>query len=547
MIESLKSNVRPLTIARLGAAAVVIGEALCQGQGIRLGQSSVLSNKVHAFNAHSPEHVQILVNADAGQVFYYRQDNGRIGHLDIFHECGRVDHQMTAQYICLALEFYQALARAQAAFSGDGQVNPDFVDIQTATGGGRITGHLRNGQKPSVRRVHENHVHVALLLPQDSLVCLFYIVAAVETAIMDLGLELRCNECISYVEGADCQADLSPYADNTDSLLTGQPAEKTGQQAWVMPNTVLDIDCNVVPVCGASASYANPDLLAAKQGRSQTYVGVDEFQPADKLRQQRQAICQVAGGEPAFSVPALYDCYKQALWQGRQRPGKTTCKKVIRKYQELGSKAVACTCQPGAAGFDVTATVNAVAERLLTEELSGGLLITAKDLRYSGCRQRPGADICLLVDSSGSMAGERIQAARQIAAKISHFGGGRISLVAFQDKRAVILRPFTHNRQAVLTAFAEIVPQGATPLALGIKYALAYVKEQQSGKALLVLITDGMPSKRYDENIQPLAEALSAADELRKENYGFLCIGLGSNADFLQKLTTAGGGVLFPL
>ncbi|MBP2634900.1 MAG: hypothetical protein H6Q72_807 [Firmicutes bacterium] len=547
MVESLKTNLMPLAIVRLREAAAVIGEELCKGHGIRLGQSTVVSNNVHAFDAHKPEYVQILVNADAGQVFYYRQDRGRIGHLDIFHECGRVDHQLAARYICVALEVYQNLAGEQNLLTGNCQVNPDYVDIQTATGGGKITGNLQNGQKPSVQRVHENHVHVALLLPQDNLACLFYIVAAVETAIMDLGLELRCNEGISYVKGADGLADLSPYADKTDSLLTGQAVQKSGQQVWLMPDATGDSPLKVAPVCEDSVSSVTTGLVSANQGGAQTYVGGDGFLKVSELRKPQQVTCQAPGTAAAFSVKALYDCYKQALGQGRQRAGKTTYKKNIRKYQQLGSKTIAFTCQPGSSGFDVTATVSAAAKRLVTEELTGSLRITAQDLRYSGYRQRPGTDICLIVDSSGSMAGNRIQTARQLASKISRFGCGRISLVIFQDKRAVILRSFTTSRQVVLAGFAEIVPRGATPLAAGIKYALAYVKEQQAGKPLLVLITDGMPSKRYDENIQPLAEALSAADELRKENCGFLCIGLGSNDDFLPKLTTAGGGVLFSL
>lgn len=547
MVESLKANLMPLAIARLSEAAAVIGEELCRGRGIRLGQTTVVSNNVHAFDAHKPEHVQILANADAGQVFYYRQDSGRIGHLDIFHECGSVDHQLVARYICAALEFYQSLAGGQSSLTGNWQVNPDYVDIQTATGGGRVTGRLQNGQKPSVQRVHENHVHVALLLPQDNLVCLFYIVAAVETAIMDLGLELRCNEGISYVKGAEGLADLSPYADKTDSLLTGNVVQKAGPQAWLTSDAAGDSPLTEASVYEGSVSPVTPGLLSAKLRGSQTYVGGDILLKDGQLRQPQQIACPVPGHTAAFSVKALYDCYRQALVQGRQGSGKTTYKKNIRKYQQLGNKAIACTCLPGSAGFDVMATVGAAAKRLVTEELIGSLRITAQDLRYSECRRRPGTDICLLVDSSGSMAGNRIQTARQIAAKISRFGCGRISLVIFQDKHAVILRTFTNSRQVILAAFDEIVPKGATPLAAGITCALTYIKEQQAAKPLLVLITDGMPSKRYDENIQPLAEALSAADKLKKENCGFLCIGLDSNDDFLPKLTKSGGGVLFSL
>lgn len=218
MFDKLQSGLANLSLVRLSTAAEVIREALDSGLGIRLGQCTVLSNKVHAFNADSPEHLQIMTNADAGQVFYCRQDRNAIGHLDIFHECGLVDHQLAASYVCSALGAYSVFAEQGTIF---GFVNPDFVDIQTATGGGRITGHLRGGYKPSLRRVHENHVHIAFLLPSGNLSCLFYIVAAVETAILEQGFELRCNERISYVATDEYQVDLSPYNEISDSLLAG--------------------------------------------------------------------------------------------------------------------------------------------------------------------------------------------------------------------------------------------------------------------------------------------------------------------------------------
>ena len=548
MFDNLKSNLSPLTIERLGDAAAVVGAALNKGQGTRLGQSTVVSNKVHAFNTHSPEHVQILVNADAGRVLYYRQDNGRIGHLDIFHECGSVDHKLASQYICLALEFYHDLAKLQTATGSCGQITPDYVDIQTATGGGRITGCLQGGQKASVQRVHENHVHVTLLLPQDSICGLFYIVAAVETAIIDVGLELRCNECISYVEAAEGQADLSPYADKTDSLLTGQASEQSVQQVRPMPDTAVDIDLAVAPMSEDSVNPVSRDLLPDKQEGGQTYVELAVSRQAGETKKMQVNTCQThREGLGDFSAKGLYECYRQAVRQVRQWSCKTTYKKTIPKYRYLGSRAIACGCQASSAGFDVTATISAAAERLRTEDLTSGLWIAAKDLRFFGCRQRQAVDICLLVDSSGSMVGKRLQSAKHIASQICRFGCSRISLVTFQDKSAVILQNFTNNRSPVFNAFNEIVPSGATPLALGIKRALAYLKEQQVRKPLLVLITDGMPSKRYDENSQPLTEALSAADEIRKENCGFLCIGLDHNDSFLQKLTASAGGVLFSL
>lgn len=217
-------NLTRLPLLDLGRATASIARALAAGQAARLGQSAVLSTKVHAFALHKPEHVQILINTDAGQVFYHRKDCGAVCHLDVFHECGEIDHGLTAGYICQAVTFYNAYASRQRGGPYPGLVNSALIDLQTATGGGRITGSLLGGQKFSVRRVHENHVHVTLRTPANDFACLFYIVAAVEAAIQAMSLELRCNESISYAEAADGQLDLSPYTDQTDSFLNGRPA-----------------------------------------------------------------------------------------------------------------------------------------------------------------------------------------------------------------------------------------------------------------------------------------------------------------------------------
>ncbi len=547
MSNSLKANLAPLSLDRLGQTAAVISEVLEQGQGIRLGQSAVLSSKVHAFHAYSPECVQIMVNSDAGQVFYYRQDKGKIGHLDIFHECGMVDHLLVARYVCLALEAYRTLSMQQTPLMRGGLINPEFVDIQTATGGGRITGRLQGGQKLSVRRVHENHVHVALLLPQDKFHCLFYIMTAVETAIMDLGLELRCNEGISYVEAADCKSDLSPYADKTDSLLTNDPAAEVNQSTYQQSDDAGDMVPELAPDGGRVGSSPGSGTLPANKNCGQTFVGEEGSLQGGKQAKTYQRKSEAYKDIPVFSLKGLYNSYKQAVRQRQCRSGVGLYRRNLRKLEEFGSKSRICNQQVCSGGFDVTATISAAAERLLAEGITGRLQIKAPDIRYTWCCRQKSSDVCLLVDCSGSMAGSRLQAARYAAGEISKFGYSRLSLLIFQDKQAVVMRPFTTSRQQVLQAFAEIVPRGATPLALGLRYSLAYLKEQKVRKPLLVLITDGVPSKRYDENIQPLTEALAAAGEIKQGDCGFLCIGLDSTDGFLQKLTAAAGGVMYSL
>ncbi|SDE91952.1 vWA domain-containing protein [Sporomusa acidovorans] len=542
MPDTLRHSLARLPLARLGEAAAIVAEALGRDQGVRIGQSTVLSTKVHAFLSHRPEHVQIMVDSDAGHCFYHRKDYGRIGHMDIFHECGEVNHRIAAQYICSALAHYRELA-AQPALAGAGMVNPDFVDIQTATGGGRINGSLQYGKKLSVRRVHENHVHVALKLSMDNLFCLFYIVAAVEAAILDLGLEPRRNECIFHVESTDCLADLSPYSDQTDSKLIGQSPEASQQAAMAGDNSC----CSANEFSPGPAFSGNPagSVLPATGSRGQTYVSLKEsVQGPDKKTNCECSRLQEKRATGFYS-PGLYDSFRQAVSLMQQRSGVVKGgPPTLSVCQDAGRPVSACSFQNCSLGLAVAATVSAAATRL-AEGASGKLRIGAQDLRFINRHQQPDSDICLLVDSSGSMADSRLQAAGYLAAEISRFGYNRLSLLSFQDNQAAVIEPFTASRQVVLNAFEKINPHGATPLALGIRYSLTFMKEQQVKNPLLILITDGIPSCRMDENRQPLADALAAAAEIRIASCSFLCIGLDSGDNFLQKLTTAAGGVMY--
>ncbi|HWR42894.1 vWA domain-containing protein [Sporomusa sp.] len=547
MAEGLNLSLARLPFVRLTVPAAVVGQALEEGRGVRLGQSAVLSTKVHAFNSQSPEHVQIMVNADAGQVFYHRQDSGAICHLDIFHQCGTVDHVLAARYVCQAVEFYHRLAGEQADVACRGLVSPDLIDIQTAAGGGRITGALTGGQKVSLRRVHENHVHLAIKLPYAHSVCLFYIVAAVETAILNAGLELRCNEQISCVDSTDSEADLSPYTDQTDSLLTGQAS---GEQQYKGSNASASMSSRMEAPSPDRDSAPLPSV-GRKQENSfctgQTLVSIKE-NPGDYAKPYDRGLKGAADATPqhsSFYAPGLSDSLKQAIAFVRNRQSTAKNSRITQHYQSSAGKLIAGDNHCCTAGLDVAATVTAAASRLITEGRESRLRIHPADLRFVTRRPRRTYDVCLLTDSSGSMAGPRLAAAKYLAEEIMRGGCSRVSLVTFQDNRAEVLKPFTVSRQAALSAFDTITPYGATPLALGIRRSLDYLREQQAEKPLLVLITDGIPSRKYEETANPLTEAMSAASEIKQSNYGFLCIGLDTDDGFLKKLTVAAGGVLY--
>ncbi|MCG0239590.1 MAG: VWA domain-containing protein [Firmicutes bacterium] len=182
---------------------------LHRGEGVRFGEAAVVSRRVHLMDPAVPEEVVVLGHADAGQVFYGRRDRDRVLHIDLFHQVGPVDHRRVA-------------AAVRRVLSQCGQ--PDlahYVDVQTSTGGGRVTGDLTYGTRPSLRAAHRNHIHLAAEIGDGGLPLLYPLILALEEEVLAQGLEIRR---VDRLRGAPAgrgavPLDMSDYTDVSDSLL----------------------------------------------------------------------------------------------------------------------------------------------------------------------------------------------------------------------------------------------------------------------------------------------------------------------------------------
>ena len=203
------------------AAAAKIGPVLSRGFGVRLGETAAVSRRLHTLTPGLPGEVQIVAAADAGLVFYGRPKPDQVVHADVFHDAGQVDHRAVGRACVAAADTFGRFGLR------------DLIDVQTGTGGGRASGLLAYGAKESLKRAHLSHVHLAVMLDDADLVFLFYLVSAVEGAIIAQGFSLRRldrirNE-VSLTGGGARPADLSPYASFTDSFLKGP-----GRGPWSM-------------------------------------------------------------------------------------------------------------------------------------------------------------------------------------------------------------------------------------------------------------------------------------------------------------------------
>jgi Mg-chelatase subunit ChlD len=137
----------------------------------------------------------------------------------------------------------------------------------------------------------------------------------------------------------------------------------------------------------------------------------------------------------------------------------------------------------------------------------------------------------LLIDTSGSMAGNKISQAKQGAtdfARSANLRGFAAGLAVFGDRAAMVCDPtFEANTFQKKIARVNVgIVGNSTNLAAGLQLANKFVNLNA-----VVVVTDGQPDSQ--------GNALRAADALKQRGIDILCIGT-DDADrlFLAKLAT---------
>jgi Ca-activated chloride channel family protein len=154
----------------------------------------------------------------------------------------------------------------------------------------------------------------------------------------------------------------------------------------------------------------------------------------------------------------------------------------------------------------------------------------------------PPLNMCLVLDRSTSMTGERLDTARSSAVEImrllrpqDHFG-----LVTFSDKAEVLIPSDAHlTPTAANSRLIEIQTSGATEILKGLSAGLAEVRRASDSGTLdhLILITDG---RTYGDE----KACLELADQAAHEGIEITAIGVGEawNDIFLDAVASKTGG-----
>lgn len=179
-------------------------------------------------------------------------------------------------------------------------------------------------------------------------------------------------------------------------------------------------------------------------------------------------------------------------------------------------------------------------KRLLGLSSDGKLVVKSSDGKefpfYSKpkttCFQKGPAVVYLLVDCSGSMAGEKLIQAKQGAGDFARTAirkGYRVGLINFGDGAHLICEP-TRDISLIASSVENFFITGSTNLTDALRMVSKRLLKKE-GYRVAVVATDGYPNVPYS--------ALEAAGEMKKDKIEILAISTeDADQDFLSKLVS---------
>lgn len=143
---------------------------------------------------------------------------------------------------------------------------------------------------------------------------------------------------------------------------------------------------------------------------------------------------------------------------------------------------------------------------------SAGRTVSLNDLHLRSW-VRPDTALCLLVDRSGSMTGERLATAALAAAAVTYRHGHDCSVIAFGGN-AIVVKSQDHTRDAdsVADDLLQLRGHGVTDLGLAVRTAAAQLGRSRAGRRVTLLLSDARSTSGNDPT--PDAAALAALGEL---------------------------------
>lgn len=153
-------------------------------------------------------------------------------------------------------------------------------------------------------------------------------------------------------------------------------------------------------------------------------------------------------------------------------------------------------------------------------------------------KETPSLALCLIIDKSGSMSGQRIALAREAAKTTVRMLGinDKVGLVAFDSRpQEIVSLQSASNKSRIVYDISRIRASGGTRIAPALEMAYRMLSGARAKVKHVILLSDGQDSRR---GIFEIVQAMHA----ERITVSTISLGSGSDRSLLQSIADSGGG-----
>ena len=540
-----------------------------QNQGVRLGESTVISRRAHA---RMPEkrvkgQIKILINRDAGKTYLDYVDVDQIVHIDVYHKAGEIDPRDVARAIFWALDEHFLEKDPQLQYAEEerfkmvsGYANKIF--ITTNQGKGLLYDLFQDITKPFIEGEEgHDHVHILARLNREEYYLAYVIAETVEEVVLASGIKLSKVRNIIHGNQKEERDSYAGYIKLPWKNFKGQNArqlpdkENVNQLILKLAEKFGGVDeIEEFMESYSTNVFKRKGIEQQKKKWGDVEHDVEQLEELGLIKDSILGKVLTKKGLMLQDFVVKHKCELETEIRRNVRKAPSGGSGRFKKLGHVDSKT---------AQIEYTnrnRTVNdpdknwsgdlAVPETIIQAKKNSFLrgethfTIQKQDLHFYDKKTYVPIDICLLIDASGSMAGDKRQAACFLAEHLLISGKEKVAVVTFQERSSEVVVPFTRNQRVLSKGLSTISPAGLTPMADGIMTAVDLIKNNRVKNPLLVLITDGIPNTPL-WTLDAKADALEAATHIKENKIRLICIGVESNRIFLEKLSEKADGALY--